>query len=44
MIRSRDDEFVVNMTDEALAHAMHEAAATFPEIGEPDYLNLCWRP
>ncbi|MEH2556875.1 flavin reductase (DIM6/NTAB) family NADH-FMN oxidoreductase RutF [Bradyrhizobium algeriense] len=39
------NEFVVNMTDEALAHAMHESSGDFPpEIGEPDYLNLNLAP
>ena len=39
------NEFVVNMTDEALAHAMHESSGDFPpEIGEPDYLNLKLAP
>ena len=34
------NEFVVNMTDEALAQAMHESSGDFPpEIGEPDYLE-----
>ena len=37
----RTNEFVVNMTDEALALAMHESSGDFPpEIGEPDYLKL----
>ena len=34
-------EFVVNLTDEPLARAMHETSGDFPpEIGEPDYLGL----
>ncbi len=37
----RTGEFVVNMTDEPLARAMHESSGDFPpEIGEPDYLGL----
>ena len=37
----RTGEFVVNMTDEPLAQAMHESSGDFPpEIGEPDYLGL----
>src|SRR4030081_1147249 len=41
----RTAEFVVNMTDEALAHAMHERSGDFPpDIGEPDYLNLKLAP
>src|SRR5579862_9726527 len=37
----RMGEFVVNMTDEPLARAMHESSGDFPpEIGEPDYLGL----
>ena len=41
----RTNEFVVNMTDEALALAMHESSGDFPpEIGEPDYLNLKLAP
>ena len=34
-------EFVVNMTDEPLAKAMHESSGDFPpDVGEPEYLNL----
>src|ERR1700730_5854565 len=41
----RTAEFVVNMTDEPLAHAMHETSGDFPpEIGEPDYLGLKLAP
>jgi flavin reductase (DIM6/NTAB) family NADH-FMN oxidoreductase RutF len=41
----RTGEFVVNMTDEALAQAMHESSGDFPpEIGEPDYLDLKLAP
>src|ERR1700760_2894457 len=33
----RRGEFVVNMTEEPLARAMHESSSDFPpEIGEPD--------
>ena len=39
------NEFVVNMTDEALAQAMHQSSGDFPpDIGEPDYLNLKLAP
>ncbi len=35
----RTGEFVVHLTDEPLARAMHESSGDFPpEIGEPDYL------
>ncbi|UFX43230.1 flavin reductase family protein [Bradyrhizobium sp. 41S5] len=38
-------EFVVNLTDEALARAMHETSGDFPpEIGEPEYLGLKLAP
>ena len=41
----RSNEFVVNMTDEPLARAMHETSGDFPpEIGEPDYLGLKLAP
>jgi len=34
-------EFVVNITDEPLAHAMHDSSGDFPpDIGEPGYLGL----
>src|ERR1700693_4479453 len=37
----RTGEFVVNLTDEPLAHAMHESSGDFPpDIGEPDYLGF----
>ena len=37
----RTGEFVVHLTDEPLARAMHETSGDFPpEIGEPDYLGL----
>ncbi|QOZ35583.1 flavin reductase family protein [Bradyrhizobium sp. CCBAU 53421] len=38
-------EFVVNLTDEPLARAMHESSGDFPpEIGEPDHLGLKLAP
>ena len=41
----RIGEFVVNLTDEALAQAMHESSGDFPpDIGEPDYLSLKLAP
>ncbi len=41
----RTGEFVVNLTDEPLARAMHESSGEFPpEIGEPDYLGLKLAP
>jgi flavin reductase (DIM6/NTAB) family NADH-FMN oxidoreductase RutF len=41
----RTGEFVVNMTDEPLAHAMHETSGDFPpDVGEPDYLGLKLAP
>jgi len=41
----RTGEFVVHMTDEPLAQAMHESSGDFPpEIGEPDYLGLKLAP
>src|ERR1700761_8949209 len=41
----RSHEFVVNMTDEPLAQAMHDTSGDFPpEIGEPDYLGLKLAP
>ena len=41
----RTGEFVVNMTDEPLARAMHDSSGDFPpEIGEPDYLGLKLAP
>ena len=37
----RSGEFVVHMTDEPLARAMHDSSGDFPpEIGEPGYLGL----
>ena len=42
---ARTGEFVVNMTDEPLAHAMHESSGEFPpDIGEPGYLGLKLAP
>src|ERR1700750_475836 len=36
----RPREFVVNLTEEPLAQAMHESSGDFPpDIGEPDYLG-----
>ncbi|MBX3503747.1 MAG: flavin reductase family protein [Alphaproteobacteria bacterium] len=41
----RTGEFVVNLTDEPLAQAMHESSGDFPpDIGEPDYLKLGLSP
>src|SRR6266853_882705 len=38
-------EFVVNITDEPLAHAMHDSSGDFPpDIGEPGYLGLKLAP
>jgi flavin reductase (DIM6/NTAB) family NADH-FMN oxidoreductase RutF len=37
----RTGEFVVNLTDEPLARAMHDSSGDFPpNVGEPDYLGL----
>ncbi|MDA9548667.1 flavin reductase family protein [Bradyrhizobium yuanmingense] len=41
----RTGEFVVNLTDEPLARAMHESSGDFPpEISEPNYLGLKLAP
>jgi len=41
----RSGEFVVNLTDEPLARAMHDSSGDFPpEIGEPGYLGLTLEP
>ena len=41
----RTGEFVVNLTDEALARAMHDSSGDFPpNVGEPDYLGLKLAP
>lgn len=41
----RTGEFVVNLTDEPLAKAMHESSGDFPpNVGEPDYLGLKLAP
>jgi flavin reductase (DIM6/NTAB) family NADH-FMN oxidoreductase RutF len=41
----RTGEFVVNIADEPLAHAMHESSGDFPpDIGEPNYLGLKLTP
>src|ERR1700694_3357944 len=38
-------EFVVNISDEPLAHAMHDSSGDFPpEIGEPGSLGLKFAP
>src|SRR5260370_20553415 len=41
----RTGQFVVNLTDEPLARAMHDSSRDFPpDIGEPDYLGLKLAP
>ena len=41
----REGKFVVNLTDEPLARAMHESSGDFPpNVGEPDYLGLKLAP
>ena len=41
----RTGEFVVNVTDEPLARAMHDSSGDFPpNVGEPDYLGLKLAP
>ncbi len=41
----RTGEFVVNLTDEPLALAMHNSSGDFPpNVGEPDYLGLKLAP
>jgi flavin reductase (DIM6/NTAB) family NADH-FMN oxidoreductase RutF len=41
----RTGEFVVNLTDEPLAQAMHDSSGDFPpNVGEPDYLGLKLAP
>lgn len=41
----RTAEFVVNLTDEPLARAMHDSSGDFPpNVGEPDYLGLKLAP
>ena len=41
----RTGEFVVNLTDEPLARAMHDSSGDFPpDVGEPDYLGLKTAP
>ena len=41
----RSGQFVVNLTDEPLARAMHESSGDFPpNVGEPDYLGLKLAP
>jgi len=39
--RAQPGQFVVNLTDEPLARAMHESSGDFPpEVGEPGYIGL----
>ena len=41
----RTGEFVVNLTDELMAQAMHDSSGDFPpDVGEPDYLGLKTAP
>ena len=41
----RTGQFVVNLTDEPLARAMHDSSGDFPpNVGEPDYLGLKLAP
>ena len=41
----RTGQFVVNLTDEPLARAMHDSSGDFPpDVSEPDYLNLKLAP
>ena len=41
----RTSEFVVHLTDEPLARAMHDSSGDFPpDVGEPDYLGLKLAP
>ncbi len=41
----RTGEFVVNLTDEPLARAMHDSSGDFPpDVGEADYLGLKTAP
>ena len=41
----RTGEFVVNLTDEPLARAMHDSSGDFPpDVGEPGYLGLKLAP
>ena len=41
----RTGQFVVNLTDEPMARAMHDSSGDFPpDIGEPDYLGLGLAP
>ena len=41
----RTGQFVVNLTEEPLARAMHDCSGDFPpNIGEPDYLGLKLEP
>jgi flavin reductase (DIM6/NTAB) family NADH-FMN oxidoreductase RutF len=41
----RTGQFVINLTDEPLARAMHDSSGDFPpDIGEPDYIGLKLAP
>lgn len=41
----RTGQFVVNLTDEPMARAMHDSSGDFPpNVGEPDYLGLKLAP
>jgi len=41
----RTGQFVVNLTDEPLARAMHDSSGDFPpNVGEPEYLGLKLEP
>ena len=41
----RTGQFVLNLTDEPLARAMHDSSGDFPpNVGEPDYLGLKLEP
>ena len=41
----RTGEFVINLTDEPLARAMHDSSGDFPpDVGEPGYLGLKLAP
>jgi flavin reductase (DIM6/NTAB) family NADH-FMN oxidoreductase RutF len=41
----RTNEFVINLADEPLAHALHESSGDFPpDVGEPQFLGLKLAP
>ena len=41
----RTGQFVINLTDEPMAQAMHESSGDFPpNVGEPEYLGLKLAP